>query len=153
MEKADPVKRAVALLIDAFLAGVVFEALDVFLPHSLALTIAWSLLLLRDAPPLPFHRSPGKKTMGLITRQLNDNPLGWNHSVKRNLPLVIGPASYGFLLFVFAISPHFGQLIAEIISLIITLVFMGTETWKMFTDPAGVRLGDILAGTKVQEEF
>jgi len=150
--KADPVRRVIALLIDMFLAGIVYEILDLVLFNSLALLVAWALILMRDAPLLPMG-SPGKKVMGIKALRTDGKPLCMVTSFKRNLPLVLGYVAHIFFLFAFSLAPHFGRFLAETLASCVFLLILGTEAWKIFTDPAGARLGDILAGTQVVEEY
>lgn len=144
MQKADPVKRMLALLVDAAIAAIL--CLIPFLGHLLG----GCYLLLRDALPIAAlgNRSVGKKlfALGLIKSTSWQNP-GQDYwmSIQRNWMFALGPLIY-FLVFI----PFLGWLL-DLLLVSASAIFCIVETVMIFTDPQGIRIGDRMAGTKVIE--
>lgn len=143
-QKADPVKRLLAFLVDGAIAAVM--CLIPFIGHILA----GVYLLLRDALPIPAmeNKSVGKKlfSLGLIkppTAQAGQED--YLISIKRNWMFALAPLIY-FLVYI----PFLGWLIDLVLvggSVVISII----ETVLIFSDPKGIRIGDKLAGTQVSE--
>ncbi len=134
-EKADLVKRFVAVVIDGLLSGIIG------LVPVVGGLVGAAYMLLRDGLELDFMdgRSLGKKVMKLRPVRLDGGPMDIATSVKRNIPFAIGP--------VIMIIPILGWILGPIISLIIGLV----ESVLVLTDSEGRRMGDKLADTMVIE--
>jgi len=144
MQKADPVKRILALLVDAAIAAVL--CLIPFLGHLLG----GAYLLLRDALPIPAlgNRSVGKKlfALGLIKPAIGQDPRrDYWISIQRNWMFALGPLIY-FLVFI----PFLGWLL-DLMLVSASVIFCIVETVMIFTDPQGIRIGDRMAGTQVIE--
>lgn len=144
MQKADPIKRILALLVDAAIAAVL--CLFPFLGHLLG----GAYLLLRDALPIPAlgNRSVGKKlfALGLIKPTIGQDPRqDYWISIQRNWMFALGPLIY-FLVFI----PFLGWLL-DLLLVSASIIFCIVETVMIFTDPQGIRIGDRMAGTQVIE--
>ena len=139
--KADLAKRFIAALIDGLLAGVVS------LVPLVGGLVAAAYILLRDGLELDFmdRRSIGKKLLGLRPVRLGGQPMDVMTSVKRNLPFAIGALGA-----VFMIIPILGWIVAILLGLVAMVVAV-LEMIFVFTDAAGRRMGDKLAGTQVTE--
>lgn len=139
--KADLAKRFIAALIDGLLAGVVS------LVPLVGGLVAAAYILLRDGLELDFmdRRSIGKKLLGLRPVRLDGQPMDVMTSVKRNLPFAIGALGA-----VFMIIPILGWIVAILLGLVAMVVAV-LEMIFVFTDAAGRRMGDKLAGTQVTE--
>ncbi|WP_156916013.1 hypothetical protein [Desulfatirhabdium butyrativorans] len=143
-QKADPVKRMLAFLVDGAIAAGL--CLIPYLGHILA----GVYLLLRDALPIPVleNKSVGKKlfALGLIKPQTTQGGQeDYLMSIKRNWMFALGPLIY-FLVFI----PVLGWLLDLVLvggSVLISII----ETVLIFSDPQGIRIGDKLAGTQVIE--
>lgn len=144
-------RRLGAVLIDAFLAGILFRLLDHLFWGWLALGLVWALFLLRDALPMAVlqRRSPGKRLLGLCVTGDHGRPCNDVASIKRNLPLLAGQFLYLVCLVIFGLVPVLGEALARVIGILAMLLIWGTEAYKVFSDPQGQRLGDLLAGTRV----
>jgi len=144
MQKADPVKRILALLVDAAIAAIL--CLVPFLGHLLG----GAYLLLRDALPIPAlgNRSVGKHlfALGLIKPAIRQDPRqDYWISIQRNWMFALGPLVY-FLVFI----PFLGWLL-DLLLISASAIFCIVETVMIFTDPRGIRIGDRMAGTQVIE--
>jgi uncharacterized RDD family membrane protein YckC len=141
--KADPVKRAIAFIIDAVIAYV-----PTFIPVVGGL-IGAAYMLLRDALPIEAleYKSVGKKVMNLkvVLEATPDAKIDYAISAKRNWMFAMGP-----VIMVFMIVPILGW-IAGILLGLATFILGIIEIVKVFTDPEGKRIGDGIAGTKVFE--
>ncbi len=131
--KADLFNRVLAKFIDFLIASVLL-----FLPMPIGFFAALTYLLIADGIP-PKGQSIGKKLIGLkvVINPVSENPrvCNWRHSVIRNLPFVfLGFGVFGLLGFLI---------------FFIGLVVIGFESYFVFADDQGVRLGDIFANTKV----
>lgn len=143
-QKADPVKRLLAFLVDGAIAAVL--CLIPYFGHILA----GVYLLLRDALPIAAleNKSVGKKlfALGLIKPETT---MGGREdyliSIKRNWMFALGPLIY-FLVFI----PILGWLL-DLILVGGSMVLCIIETVLIFSDPKGIRIGDKLAGTQVIE--
>ncbi len=135
LRKADLLKRFIAAVIDAVLAGIVS-----FVPVIGGLVGA-AYMLLRDGLEIDFMdgRSLGKKIMKLRPVRLDGGPMDIATSVKRNIPFAIGP--------VIMIVPVIGWIIGPMVAIVVDLV----ESVLVLTDPQGRRIGDKMAETMVIE--
>jgi RDD family len=144
LEKADPVKRVIALVIDSVIAMVVG-----FIP-LIGGIIGALYMLLRDALPVEAlnYKSLGKKVINLKVVMVDDPSAKPDYaaSAKRNWMFALGPIMM-FLAFI----PILGWIL-DILLLIGLLVIGIIETVKVFTDPKGIRMGDNMAGTMVLED-
>lgn len=144
MQKADPVKRILALLVDAAIAAIL--CLVPFLGHLLG----GAYLLLRDALPIQAlgNRSVGKHlfALRLIKPAIRQDPRqDYWISIQRNWMFALGPLVY-FLVFI----PFLGWLL-DLLLISASAIFCIVETVMIFTDPRGIRIGDRMAGTQVIE--
>ncbi len=139
--KADSGKRLVAGFIDLVLCLLV---LPVPLAGGL---VAIAYLLVRDGLEFDFmdRRSIGKKLMKLRPTRLDTRPMDIATSFRRNVLLAVAPL--GLLLMHI---PVLGWLLGLLIFLCGALIGL-IEVLRIFSDPAGRRLGDDMAGTKVLE--
>jgi uncharacterized RDD family membrane protein YckC len=143
-QKADPIKRLLAFLVDGAIAAVL--CLIPYLGHILA----GVYLLLRDALPIAAleNKSVGKKLFALgLIKPVASNGAQEDYliSIKRNWMFALGPLIY-FLVFI----PILGWLLDLVLvggSVVICII----ETVLVFSDPKGIRIGDKLAGTQVIE--
>lgn len=139
--KVDPVKRLIAALIDVALTFVVG-----FVPviGGLAAAAYW---LVRDGLDLEFmdHRSVGKKLMKLRPLTADGRQLDLVDSAKRNWMFALG----GVVQLLFFV-PILGWLVGILIGLVAFALGI-LELVLVFTDPNGRRLGDRIAGTRVEE--
>ena len=126
---AGPVPRALAWLIDfALRLAVVFVASIVFglLGRAGTGSMAVLMFLVYWFYPVAFEvlfdgRSPGKRALGLRVIAADGSPVGWRASFTRNLLRVVDMLPFGYA---------FGLV-------------------ACLADPAGRRLGDMIAGTLV----
>jgi uncharacterized RDD family membrane protein YckC len=139
--KVDLGKRFLALLIDGILAGVAGAILSIVHPVLGALASA-GYMVLRDGLTFPVmdQRSIGKRLIGLRPVRLDGGPMDPETSLRRNWMFGIGGLAQ--LTWLFGL--------AWILSLAGTILFF-YEVYKVFTDPAGRRWGDEMAGTQVVE--
>jgi uncharacterized RDD family membrane protein YckC len=105
------------------------------LGHELGAILAVVYLLVADGL---FHgQSPGKKLFGVRAMQIPRRaPVGYRESVLRN-------AVFG-LVALFYVVP-----LGWILLLLVGLPIIGFETWMVWTDRLGIRIGDIFADTQV----
>ncbi len=132
--KADLGKRAVALIIDGVISGILG------LVPLVGMVAGAAYMLFRDGFEFPFmdHRSVGKKLMKLRPVRLDDGPVDLTTSLKRNW-------IFALPLAVFAI-PLLGVL-APFVSLAVAII----EILLVLTRDDGRRWGDQLAETQVIE--
>ncbi len=127
------IRRVAAKLIDLALAWALSY---LFLPGVL---LAIVTLAAGDA----FHhgQSLGKRALHLRVREGAGEgaPCSFRASLYRNLPFLLLP------LFVAA------GVLGWILLAVVFLPALVVETWLMAVDPAGMRIGDRLAGTRVVE--
>jgi uncharacterized RDD family membrane protein YckC len=132
--KADLGKRAVALIIDGVIAGILG------LVPLIGMLAGAAYMLFRDGFEFSFmdHRSLGKKVMKLRPVRLDEGTVDLGTSFKRNwifaVPLVI------------FVIPFLGVL-APIISIAVAII----EIVLVVTRDDGRRWGDQMAGTRVIE--
>lgn len=144
LDKADPVKRAIAFVIDAVVASIVSV-----IPFIGGI-IGALYMLLRDALPVEAlqYKSLGKKLINMKVVMV-ENPSArpdYAASSKRNWMFALGPV-IGLLVFI----PIIGWVLIPIVGLV-ALVLGIIEIIKVFTDPKGMRMGDNMAGTMVVED-
>ena len=151
--RIDPIKRIAATAIDFLLAALIYQVLAWITWDFLAFLIAWTLILLKDAPLIPALGgvSPGKKALGLRVIAVKGHNLDLLTSFKRNLPLAAGVAVYLATKIIFVLVPLFGEIVAWFLGTLVSILAMITEITKMYQDPEGERIGDLLAGTLVVE--
>ena len=142
-EKADPVKRIIAFVIDALISMVIG-----FIPFVGGI-IGALYMLLRDALPIEAleYKSVGKKVIKLSVVGL-ENPtskIDYGLSARRNWMWAIGP-----IICFFFFIPIIGWII-DIFLGIALLVLSIIEIVKIFSDEKGRRIGDKIAGTMVIE--
>lgn len=139
LKPAEPIKRGIALVIDAVIAVAVGM---VPVLGGLAATGYW---LVRDGLDVDFmpHRSLGKKLMGLRPVTLDGHPVDLATSAMRNWPLALG-GIVQILLFI----PFVGWLLMLPVALI-ALAIGVIEVVLVFVD--GRRIGDRTGGTRVVE--
>ena len=132
--KADLVKRAVAVIIDGVIAGIVAAVIPI-----LGAIVAIAYMLLRDGFAISWMngRSLGKKLLGLGVERTGGGAMDLTTSAKRNWMFAIGP--------IFAI-PGIGWVIG-LAGFVIGII----EIYLVITSPDGRRWGDKLAETKVVE--
>ncbi len=138
--RADVGKRMVAAIIDAVITIVIG-----FVPIAggIAATAYW---LVRDGMDLEFmdHRSIGKKIMKLRPVTLDGGPVDLATSLKRNWMFAIGGVAQFFAMTIIG-------LVIAIPLFLLAIVIAIVEVVLVFVDPAGQRVGDKMAGTRVIE--
>ncbi|MFH1017768.1 MAG: RDD family protein [Pseudomonadota bacterium] len=135
MKKADHLHRAIAKAIDFLLVGIAAKL-------SWAGVLGGALyILIADG----FHgQSLGKRLIGL--RVIVDDPPKTPHpalfreSILRN-------AVFGLLVVLSSLGLILGTLF-----FVFLVVFVAAETYFIYMDDRGIRIGDIFAGTRVIEE-
>jgi uncharacterized protein involved in cysteine biosynthesis len=144
LTKADPVKRIIALIIDAV------ASMLVGLIPLVGGIIGALYMLLRDALPIEAleYKSIGKKLMKLSVVNIEDptSKIDYAASAKRNWMFALGPIML-FFLFI----PIIGWIIDILIGIAVFVLII-IEIIKIFSDEKGVRLGDTMAGTMVIEK-
>ncbi len=138
MKKADLFARAVALIIDGFIAGLMALVPFVGFIASAAYMLFKEALMYRITGEDDWkNKSIGKKLMKLEVVYLEGDLIDLSVSAKRNLPLAIGS--------IIGIIPILGWVIGPIVGLIVAIV----ETILVLTDKLGLRIGDRWANTQV----
>jgi hypothetical protein len=144
LTKADPVKRIIALVIDAVAAMIIG-----LIPFVGGI-IGALYMLLRDALPIEAleYKSIGKKLLKLSVVNIEDptSKIDYTTSAKRNWMFALGPMMM-FFLFI----PILGWIIDILIGIAVFILAI-IEIIKIFSDEKGVRLGDNMAGTMVIEK-
>lgn len=144
LTKADPVKRIIALVIDAVASMIVG-----LIPFVGGI-IGALYMLLRDALPIEAleYKSIGKKLLKLSVVNIEDptSKIDYTASAKRNWMFALGPMMM-FFLFI----PILGWIIDILIGIAVFILVI-IEIIKIFSDEKGVRLGDNMAGTMVIEK-
>lgn len=144
LTKADPVKRIIALVIDAVASMIVG-----LIPFVGGI-IGALYMLLRDALPIEAleYKSIGKKLLKLSVVNIEDptSKIDYTTSAKRNWMFALGPMMM-FFLFI----PILGWIIDILIGIAVFILAI-IEIIKIFSDEKGVRLGDNMAGTMVIEK-
>lgn len=138
--KADLTKRAIALVIDGVISGLLIGIFK-FIPF-LNLLIGAAYILFRDGFTFDFMagRSLGKKVMKLRPVTATGAPMDLATSAKRNWMFALPTA----LLFI----PILGWFLIPIVSLVVAVV----EIYLVVTTADGRRWGDKLANTQVVNE-
>lgn len=141
IEKADVGKRLVAGFIDLVLC-VAASAVPM-----VGWLVAVAYLLVRDGLEFDFmdRRSIGKKLMKLRPVRLDGTPMDIATSFRRNVLLAVGPL--GVLVLCIPIVGWVVGLLLAALGAVIGII----ETLRIFSDPAGQRLGDDMAATVVIE--
>ncbi len=128
--KADLTLRGLARLADFTLAWIVAQSA----PGVGPLLAAFYLLV---ADGLMSGQSIGKKIFGVRTVVVPRRaPAGWHESVLRNAPFALVAVFYAVPL----LWP---------VLFVVGLPIVGFETYMIFTDRLGIRIGDIFADTQV----
>ncbi len=158
-------KRVMASFIDCVMVGAVvfilqfpcFLILPRFLASICAIVVNFigaGLILLKDGPyKVAFldRQSIGKKQMYLrVTKDDGETSITWAESISRNIPFAI-PFVLGSLSFAVSMIPFIGWLLLPFVGLgsLVSIAFIGFETFLMYKDPQGKRWGDRRAGTIV----
>ena len=149
-------RRIVAALLDAGLALILALIPAALTPgvlkgrmFGLGLLIGAAYLLLRDGIPYAEWgaRSLGKRWLGIRPYRIDQDPLDWQASARRNL--TVGGAVVVWSLLYLAGGYRgipFGDLV-----LYAALAVVVVEVLLVAVDPVGRRLGDRFAGTRVVE--
>jgi len=144
--KADPINRVVAKFIDLFLCALLTSVLVSlankstlpFFGNLFAFVTGAAYILFADG--LYDGRSLGKRFIGLrvIKDPLDETPhaCDFRHSLIRNIPFVIITPAFSLGLFGLFVSG-------------LGFLLVGFETYFIWVDDQGIRLGDIFASTKV----
>ena len=128
--KADLTLRGLARLADFTLAWVAAQSV----PQLGPLLAAFYLLV---ADGLMSGQSVGKKIFGVRTVVVPRRaPAGWHESVLRNAPFALVAVFYAVPL----LWP---------VLFVVGLPIVAFETYMIFTDRLGIRIGDIFADTQV----
>jgi len=131
--KADILHRFLAKFIDFLIVGALSKILTPFGPLA-----GLTYLLIADG--FLEGRSLGKKLIGLrVVLRGTFSPCSFRESILRNMPLSIAV--------IFAMFPYLGWLFFSTAGLLI----IGFESYLIFSDEEGSRIGDILADTLVIE--
>jgi uncharacterized RDD family membrane protein YckC len=152
--KADLVKRFLAMLIDALIAGAMAVVLGIggTTLYGLGMLAGAAYILVRDGLELDFAdgRSIGKKVMKLRPVRLDGGAMDMNTSIRRNWTLALGNLVWGLAamaggLYAFAIAGLLGILayVASLLGLV--------EGILVLVDKDGRRIGDKMAATQVIE--
>lgn len=134
--KADLLNRFLAKFIDFLIIGALGTAIKAPVGSMAALTYA----LIADG--FFDGRSLGKKMIGLKVINLKTGlPCNFRDSILRNIPIGIIP------LFIFFI-PFLGLILLFSVGLVVLLF----ESYLIYTDDGGIRIGDIFADTQVVDQ-
>ena len=152
--KAPLGKRAVALILDGLIAGVIATVFGLLGSRmgGIGVLVGAAYTLCRDGLALEFAngRSVGKQLMGLSVERLDGRPMDLETSIRRNWPLAIGSVLSGVGgLIGGGIGAFLGGLVGAGIGGVIGLI----EIYLVVTDPHGRRIGDKTAGTEVVERM
>src|SRR5574342_497290 len=133
--KADLTLRGLARLVDLALA---FAAANLAGPAGPVLACLYLLL----ADGLLHGQSVGKRLLGVRTMAIargatRGRPAGYRESALRNLP-------FGLLALFYGVT-----LVGWIMLFVVGLPMICFESWMVWTDRHGVRIGDIFADTQV----
>jgi uncharacterized RDD family membrane protein YckC len=129
LQTAAPLRRGIAKLIDV---GV-FSALSFFVLREYAFLLAGVLVLFCDFLP---RGSVGKRLVGLALVSSEGAPPSIMAKFLRNVPFVVAS--------LFSLISLWGGIIG-------TILVWGLEGALAFLQPEGLRLGDMLAKTRVVE--
>lgn len=134
--KADLLNRFLAKFIDFLIIGALGTAIKAPVGSMAALT--YSLI----ADGFFDGRSLGKKLIGLKVVNLKTGlPCNFKDSILRNIPIGL------IALFVFFI-PILGLILFFTVGLVVLLF----ESYLIYTDDGGIRIGDIFADTQVVDD-
>lgn len=123
--------RILARHLDLLIAGALAVGVRELGP---GLALAYTLL----ADGLPGGRSLGKRMAGLkVVRASGGAPCGYRESVLRNVDLAMG--------LLFAVTPFLGWFFAAGVGGAV----YGYELFLLWSDEEGLRIGDLLAETRV----
>jgi uncharacterized RDD family membrane protein YckC len=132
ISRADRIHRVLARFIDILIASALWRILQ----NPVGIVAAATYLLIADGLP-PNGQSLGKRLIGLkVVVQPGSAKCAWRQSMVRNIPFA--------LLMVASALGYFGFLVG-----LAALLVIGFECYFVFTDPQGLRLGDVFANTKV----
>jgi uncharacterized RDD family membrane protein YckC len=137
MNKADLLHRVLAKLIDALIVGALCT-----IPKMVGVAAGATYILISDG--FFGGQSVGKKLIGLrvVVRDLDGSstrPCTFKDSLIRNLVFCA--------IVVLASIPLLG-----ILFLLLGLVAIAVETYFVYADDHGIRVGDIFAGTQVVDD-
>ena len=150
------VRRFVAALLDAALALLIALVPAALTPGVLkgrmfgvGLLIGAAYLILRDGIPYAEWgaRSLGKRWLGLRPYRIDQDPLDWQASARRNA--TVGGAALVWSLLYLA-GGYRGIPFGEVL-LFLAAAVVAVEALLVAVDPVGRRLGDRYAGTRVVE--
>ena len=148
-QPADVVKRIMAAGIDLILAGVMWKFFSWVLPFMLgdllAALISLSYLLARDMPDM----SLGKRLFDLKAVMGNGCDCDLTASAKRNVFVASFYLSFAAIIVFVALLPVLGSGFARFVAGVVGLLTLSLELFKVITDEEGLRLGDLLADTRV----
>lgn len=131
LSKADILHRFIAKAIDFLIGAAMALALSPIGPIA-------GLLYILIADGFRHGQSPGKRMIGLqVLHEKEGSPISFKESIERNIPFAI--------VYIFSIIPLLGWLLLFIVGLPILLF----ESYLVYHDEKGIRVGDILAGTQV----
>ena len=148
--KADSAKRFVAAALDLIIAGLGYGFLFLVFGRFLGYLGASCFLLLRDQSG-QWLFSPGKKLLGLKVVRTDGGGCDHVASIKRNLTMAAFFLVAGALTLVFGILPFVDWRLAAFFGALAGLLALGMELFKLMSDERGLRLGDLLADTRVVE--
>jgi len=142
---------AIALAIVVGIVGAIVGHIAVMLGALVGIAgqaVLLAYILLRDI--ISGDRSLGKKTQEIKVVTTSGAPLTAMDSIKRNAILAIGSA-LGLIWAMAGLIPFLGCLLTPLMILgsLVSLVVVIIEVVKIMQDPAGIRLGDQFASTRV----
>jgi hypothetical protein len=137
-EKPDLFNRYLAKFIDLLLVLALAKLDRVF--GFIAPLLGMTYILISDG--LSRGRSLGKKLVGLQVVIERDVllPCNFKHSTLRNLPVGV--------VVLFLVIPFWGW----VLFFTLGLAILGVEAYQIYQDPSGLRLGDLIAETRVLEK-
>lgn len=151
-DKAPLGKRAVAVILDSIIAGVIGGVFGIFGDRmgGIGALLGAGYMLVRDGLAFEFAngRSVGKHLMDLTVVRLDGRPMDMETSIRRNWTLVIGSVLVGLGGLV---GGPVGALIGGTVGLLVGGVISLIELVLVFTDARGRRIGDKTGGTEVVE--
>lgn len=137
-EKPELFNRYLAKFIDLLLVLALAKLDRVF--GFIAPLIGMTYILISDG--LSQGRSLGKNLVGLqvVVERNGLLPCNFKHSTLRNLPIGV--------VVLFLVVPFWGW----VLFFTLGLVILGVEAYQIYQDPSGLRLGDLIAETRVLEK-
>ena len=154
MKKAEPAKRILAFIVDSLIAMTFFgvsmilakiPVLGFFIGLAChGLSVAY--FCFRDALPMKEldGASIGKKALGIKAVNRLGETMSLKQSFKRNITFTFPMIAFFFLQFL----GRFGIVIITIIS-VLGIIILIMELVKLVSDEHGLRIGDLLAETRV----